>query len=221
MITALERREFNVNIEPVSTTTMQRWRERDIELADQQSADEQVHLLIGADQAYTVLQEKRVVDGEAAWSTKLGWMLSCPQKGTEGEDKTTVAFVNSQVEALWQLEEPLTEKGVENLLPAFPLERTAEGYEVGLLWKNTARPADNRNQALAAASRLVQRLELSESRKAYDKVILQEYADLKAIEEEPCPDIPGYYMPHHAVVKEAASTTKCGWFSTRLQQPAA
>ena len=32
--------------------------------------------------------------------------------------------------------------------------------------------------------------------------------DLGAVEEELTPDTPGYYLPHHAVVKAESTTTK-------------
>ena len=37
---------------------------------------------------------------------------------------------------------------------------------------------------------------------------MKEYQELDAIEKEPESECPGYDMPHHAVVREAASTTK-------------
>ena len=40
------------------------------------------------------------------------------------------------------------------------------------------------------------------------KSCLREYTQLGAIEEDPDPDLPGYYMPHHAVFRKDASTTK-------------
>ena len=37
---------------------------------------------------------------------------------------------------------------------------------------------------------------------------MKEYQDLNAIEKEDQPHKEGYYIPHHAVIREAASTTK-------------
>ena len=42
----------------------------------------------------------------------------------------------------------------------------------------------------------------------YEDVILREYGELNAIEKEPCPESPGYYLPHHAVIRAEAVTTK-------------
>ena len=39
-------------------------------------------------------------------------------------------------------------------------------------------------------------------------MLLTEYRQLGAIEQEPDPDSEGYYMPHHAVFQKEASTTR-------------
>ena len=93
-------------------------------------------------------------------------------------------------------------------MPVFPLRTTSEGYEVGLLWKSSERPDDNRQQAQAMALRLVDKVDRTGQRTAYDNVLLGEYRDLDAVEEEPKPEELGYYLPHHAVVREDAVTTK-------------
>ena len=89
-------------------------------------------------------------------------------------------------------------------MPVFPLRTTSEGYEVGLLWKSSERPDDNRQQAQAMALRLVDKVDRTGQQTAYDNVLL----DLDAVEEEPKPEEPGYYLPHHAVVREDAVMTK-------------
>ena len=38
--------------------------------------------------------------------------------------------------------------------------------------------------------------------------MINEYSKLHAVEKEPQTDKPGYYLPHHAVVREEAATTK-------------
>ena len=54
----------------------------------------------------------------------------------------------------------------DEALPAFPLERKEDGYEVGLLWKSETRPEDNRYQAYCLADKLVKRLEASGGEKS-------------------------------------------------------
>ena len=52
------------------------------------------------------------------------------------------------------------------------------------------------------------RLERSGRKRAYEEVLIDEYSKLDTIEKEPQSDKPGYYLPHHAVVREEAATTK-------------
>ena len=92
--------------------------------------------------------------------------------------------------------------------PAFPLVASNGSYEIGLLWKGTARPDSNESQAYALAKSQMARLDRDGTRDAYDKVLLQEYSELDAIEREPKPDTEGYYLPHHAVIRQKSSTTK-------------
>ena len=55
---------------------------------------------------------------------------------------------------------------------------------------------------------LVKKLQKDSSFEEYQQVLMGEYAQLGAIEPEPNPSQPGYYMPHHAVVRKDAGTTK-------------
>ena len=54
----------------------------------------------------------------------------------------------------------------------------------------------------------MRRLECHGQREAYEKLLIREYGSLKAIEEEPRPEEPRYYLPPHTVVREEVSTTK-------------
>ena len=209
-ITALEKPKLRLEIEPVATETVESWRGRGVELSDQASVDvpEEIHVLLGADCGHQLVLGKRIVDGEAAWNTELGWMLSGPQQTSTSSPRTTVAYLSSKVESLWQLEEPVETKHEETMQPAFPLHCDEDGYTVGLLWKSTQRPEDNRKQAFATAKALARKLEAPEKRQAYDDVLVHEYQELGAVEEEPHPEEPGYYLPHHAVVREGAQTTR-------------
>ena len=97
---------------------------------------------------------------------------------------------------------------VASHLPDFPIERVGASYQVGLLWRSEQRPPDNYAQAMATAKSLLKKLELNGKRKLYDDVLISEYLSLDAIEREPHPELPGYYMPHHAVFRADATTTK-------------
>ena len=105
-----------------------------------------------------------------------------------------------------ELESPTVTEGRAG--PAFPLVASNGSYEIGLLWKGTARPDSNESQAYALAKSQMARLDRDGTRDAYDKVLLQEYSELDAIEREPKPDTEGYYLPHHAVIRQKSSTTK-------------
>ena len=83
--------------------------------------------------------------------------------------------------------------------PEFPLEKTEEGYEAGLLWRSEERPFDNSFQAKAVAEQLAERLRAKGAWEAYDDVQVKEYRSLNAIELEPEPETPEYYLLHQAV----------------------
>ena len=105
-----------------------------------------------------------------------------------------------------ELESPTVTEGRAG--PAFPLVASNGSYEIGLLWKGTAGPDSNESQVYALAKSQMARLDRDGTRDAYDKVLLQEYSELDAIEREPKPDTEGYYLPHHAVIRQKSSTTK-------------
>ena len=119
-------------------------------------------------------------------------------------NEVKVAYVQNKIESLWEMEEP----HVHDNLPAFPLKKCDDMYEVGLLWQGPDRPEDNKRQAVSSAVSLRRGLLKKNNLESYKNVLMKEYQGLDAIEKEPEPERPGYYMPHHAVVREAAATTK-------------
>ena len=201
---------------------VRRWRSRGIEVSDSEEKSRgKIHLLIGADYVNQFLKEQIVVEGEVAWKSSFGWVLSGPVKTTDcqkiNDDQSNaystgntvnVAYVTRQVEALWELDD--IPNSNQTILPAFPIsyDKNARLYEVGLLWKGSQRPTDNKDQAEASAKALRRRLEKNGAIDDYENVLMKEYQDLNAIEKEDQPHKEGYYMPHHAVIREAASTTK-------------
>ena len=212
----IKRKNLNLDIPVVSTELRQRWRKRGVEVSDTagRCSSEDIQMLIGADYANQFLQEKKEVEGEVAWRTNFGWVLSgtvrsetSPQSSRAATGKVNVHYVsNREVETLWEMEAPMKSEEI----PLLPMTVEKGRYQVGLLWKGEERPDDNRNQALAVARHNLKRKlqDGTEDRKCYDEVLLAEYSQLDAIEEEPEPDSPGYYMPHHAVFRKDASTTK-------------
>ena len=209
-VQALERPGFDLKLPPASADHVAYWSEQQIELADKpcSSVPSDIHMLIGADKANELLIERCVVDNQSVWKTELGWILSGPGEKVPKKEKTmAVGFVQSQVELLWQMEEPLPVEHGEDL-PAFPIRQMEGKYEIGLLWKSDERPADNRAQAAGAVRKLYERLSVKKQAEKYEEVLMSEYGELEAIEREPCPETAGYYLPHHAVVREDSATTK-------------
>ena len=179
-------------------------------------------MLLGADCGHQLVLGKRAFDGEAAWNTELGWVLSGPQQTSKSSPRTTVAYLSSKVEALWQLEEPVDTKLEETMQPAFPWHCDEDGYTVGLLWKGTQRPEDNRKQTFATAKALARKLEAPEKRQAYDDVLVHVYQELGAVEEPPLPPPPQRSQVNTCCtmplsVKEHKQRTPVS-FSTRRQQ---
>ena len=76
------------------------------------------------------------------------------------------------------------------------------------MWKTEERPADNKNAAESAVRSPIKRLQSLGEFENYEKILMGEYLELGAIELEPCPQEPGFYMPHHAVIRKEAITTK-------------
>ena len=91
--------------------------------------------------------------------------------------------------------------------PSFPLRRKGDEYEVGLLWKGEERTTENREQTHALARRQVERLE-KERGEEYEGVLIKEYGELDAFEEDPDPSETGFYLQHHAVIREDSASTK-------------
>ena len=205
-IRAWKNDDMRMKFPPVAKSTIQQWQASGIELSDQPSEGipNEVHLLIGADHCNEILKEKKVVNGETAWSTEIGWVLCGPTKSSVPAATVSVGCI--ELDRLWRMEE-VPERSA-TALPDFLLEREGPSYQVGLLWKAEKRPPDNLNQAMAAAQALVQQLQRKGKRQEYDRVLLEEYAQLDAIEKEEHPEEPGYYMPHHAVFRSDATTTK-------------
>jgi len=86
---ALETDRCDIQIPVTSGDSVVKWRAHGIELADQCHPDvpDEIHVLVGADYANSILDEKKEVDGQVVWKTKLGWMLSGPAPGPKPKEK--------------------------------------------------------------------------------------------------------------------------------------
>ena len=94
-----------------------------------------------------------MVDGEVAWKTTLGWVLSGPtrqdkQLNVDKSKIASVSFVQADIQRLWELEEmPGQHHSDLSCFLNFPVKRKDGSYEVGLLWKGNQRPGGNYDQA--------------------------------------------------------------------------
>ena len=145
---------------------VERWRNRGVELSENELHNDSlgIDLMIGVDYINKFLIEKKVVDGEAAWLSNFGWVLTGPTNiasSSNSKDRcetetVRVAFVKNCIESLWEMEEPIGKK----VIPAFPLKKDIDDnrYEGGLLWKSESRPQDKQqavSQAIASRKHLV------------------------------------------------------------------
>ena len=211
IMNVIKRKALNLDIPTISADVIQRWRDRGIEVSDHEGKfdSENIQVLIGADFANKFMHDKKEVEGEVAWRTSFGWVLSGvvrPGENAASDAKLeavkrfdhildimyiNVHYVQNMIETLWEMEEPLQRADH----PILPMTFQNGRYQVGLLWKGHERPDDNRSQALAVTrNHLKHRLkDHTESRQRYDEVLLTEYTQPGAIKEDPDPDLPGYY----------------------------
>jgi len=114
--------------------TARRWQERGILTVSDVEGHERnevVDILIGADYANKFLEERIISDGETAWKTAFGGVLSGPHKvENEREAVVQVKKILVDLNPLRELDQPFNRK--KGALPAFPLckcdEGTTQGY---------------------------------------------------------------------------------------------
>ena len=218
VVHAWKKEALAVDIEAVPSALVEQWRNEGVDLTDAAKADvdPEIHVLLGAEVANDLLLERTVSSrGETAWKTKIGWVLSGkralqPMEAAARNTSVTycdVRTIEEQVERLWAVEE-LPFQRDKNSQPSFPMKKIEGHYEVGLMWKGVERPEDNHQTATAIAAKMAEKMDMRGSRESYESVLLDEYQQLEAIEAEPEPETEGYYLPHHAVIREEATTTK-------------
>ena len=191
-----------------------------------------IDLLIGNDFLHE-LQEDRVIRGEpgepVAVQTKLGWVLSGPLKGkVVGSHKNinvnlihdplpnfhidSSAKLNGEVQKLWDLETlgiRSTDEVHEELLDNVTFN--GERYSVKLPWKvgHKPLPSNFQNSLYRLKGQLRKLKKEPHILEAYDGIIkdqlqqkvIEKVAELEATGKE-------HYLPHHAVVRDNAETTK-------------
>jgi len=198
---------------------------KDIKFSDVSEKDElEVHVIIGLEDLGK-LKTGRYIRGEenqpVAEETKLGWTLLGPTfQGTKSEGcKGNLLFcmdskseMAAEVEKLWDLETVGIREG-DPVHSEFKDTVTFNGmrYVVKLPWKSDLLKAPLPDNKFLSEKRLksqIKKLSANDDLEAYDNIIKEQ---LKAgiIEEVPENTIgKQHYIPHHAVIRREAETTK-------------
>ena len=185
-----------------------------------------IDLLIGADYLWS-FQEGRTIRGEAgepvAIETCLGWVLSGPMKGFRDDSQISVNLVSQViprdnreledgVRKLWDLETlGIREENEIHEALKDGILFNGERYEVSLPWKEGHGPLPNNyRNSLKRLKGQIERLQNEpDVLRAYDAVI-KEQAALGVVERVPELETAEkiHYLPHHAVIRKDAKTTK-------------
>ena len=182
-----------------------------------------VDVLIRADYLWC-FQKGRTIRGEVdqpvAVETCLGWVLSGPLKGSRDDTPVSVNFVghvlNQELQdsarKLWDFETlGIREEDEVHEVLKDAISFNGKQYEVGLPWKEGHGPLpSNYRNSLKRLKNQIERLKNApENMKVYDEII-KEQAEVGIIERVPELETPDkvHYLPHHAVIRNEAKTTK-------------
>ena len=191
--------------------------------------DLEIDVLIGADYLWT-FQTGNVVRGEAhepaAVETELGWVISGPLTYSQSADKVQVVQVNSvgsdsvspdsldrNVQRLWDLETLGVNTECDGVYEEFMESIFFNGarYSVKLPWKegHESLPSNYELSLSRMKSQIRKLRKESEVLEEYDAVIKEQLASgvIETVTElEKADQV--HYIPHLAVVRREASTTK-------------
>lgn len=155
-----------------------------------------------------------------AVETCLGWVLSGPLKGSRDYTPVSVNFVGhvsnqelqDSAQKLWDFETlGIREEDEVHKALKDAISFNGKRYEVGLPWKEGHGPLpSNYRNSLKRLKNQIERLKNApENMKAYDEII-KEQAEVGIIERVPELETPDkvHYLPHHAVIRNEAKTTK-------------
>ena len=75
-----KRTSLGLRFDPLADSTIARWQSQGLQLSDDstKAGSSEVHMLIGADYCNEFLLRKEQINGETAWHTEIGWVLSGP-----------------------------------------------------------------------------------------------------------------------------------------------
>ncbi|XP_011700862.1 PREDICTED: uncharacterized protein LOC105457721 [Wasmannia auropunctata] len=151
--------------------------------------------------------------------TRLGWVVagSAALHNPTGTGACYLTKLESQLENFWTIEEVAADKsnpGKDNDCEAHFIRNTRREddgrYTVRLPFRETnKRIGESRTIAFKRFLALEQKFNANETFKIDYSRAMEEYIRLKHISviEDPADD-DGYYLPHHAVVKDSSTTTK-------------
>ena len=137
---------------------------------------------------------------------------------TVGEHEISPESISSsrepRVELLWELDaigikEEQHSPGERNAMQLFAdnIKYENNRYWVGLPWKISPDTLPtNYRMAVGQLNSLIKTLERNPVKLAHYKQVIQDYLEQGFIEEVKDPQICGHYLPHHAVLKESATT---------------
>ena len=179
-----------------------------------------VHLILGNSECPRIsTTEPQRVGREwdpVAMYTKLGWTITSP-----GQELNTTNMLLTQtsrldyeelckLDVLGLADSPTGDQGVVYEEFKEQLTRSDKGwYKTGLPWKGNHPPLPNNKEgSLRRLTSLIRKLEKTQSIKDYDAVIQEQLAE--GIVERAPSIVEGqeFYIPHKAVVRETAETTK-------------
>lgn len=149
--------------------------------------------------------------------TRLGWVVA-GSTSIRNVSKTTchLMTLDEQLNKFWDIEEidSCKPKSIEEIECEThflnTVSRDNKGqYTVRLpFYKERDRPGNSRNVAIRRLLSLERKLNANATLKAEYTRVMEEYLKLGYMSEIETPSDNGFYMPHHAVIKEASKTTK-------------
>ena len=193
---------------------------RGIQMIDEDPREElPIHVILGTGEASRVKTTNRPRVGEigepTAEYTRFGWVIMSPGKDCDTTNLFMTKSSTNDYDRLCQydvlgVQDPTGEESVYHEFKD-QLRQSKDGwYETGFIWK-PGHPdlPTNYNGSRARLTSLLKRLKTNPALfKEYDD-IMREQIKLGFVEKVEKPEeIKGYYLPHRAVIREEAETTK-------------
>ncbi|XP_018360522.1 PREDICTED: uncharacterized protein LOC108759538 [Trachymyrmex cornetzi] len=150
--------------------------------------------------------------------TRLGWVIAGGASAQSPSDPATCCLTSleKQIEQFWEIEEnargrPKSDEEIrcETYFVETVSREMSGRYTVRLPFRETVRHfGESRNAALKRLVSLERKFNADEILKIEYTRVFEEHLKLKHMSLVNDPGDDGYYMPHHAVIKNSSSTTK-------------